>query len=190
MEPRSRSRPVRRSADFVRTQIGPGLAKVALFAKYDGAEVDLSAAARSRRQARDLHAEESRGARARPPRRGAHRRVGRAAAVPRHAGDDRPDDRRRLLLRLRARQAVHARGPRGDREGRERGGQAGPAVRPQGGLARTRRSRCSAGSARSSSSRSSRTSSTRARRRCRSTRTATGSTSASARTVRRPAASA
>src|ERR1051325_5569453 len=29
-------------ADFVRTQIGPGLAKVALFAKYDGAEVDLS----------------------------------------------------------------------------------------------------------------------------------------------------
>jgi threonyl-tRNA synthetase len=29
-------------ADFVRTQIGPGLAKAALFAKYDGAEVDLS----------------------------------------------------------------------------------------------------------------------------------------------------
>ncbi len=28
--------------DFVRTQIGPGLAKAALFAKYDGAEVDLS----------------------------------------------------------------------------------------------------------------------------------------------------
>jgi threonyl-tRNA synthetase len=30
-------------ADFVRTQIGPGLAKAALFAKYDGAEVDLTA---------------------------------------------------------------------------------------------------------------------------------------------------
>ena len=29
-------------ADFVRTQIGPGLAKAALFAKLDGAEVDLS----------------------------------------------------------------------------------------------------------------------------------------------------
>src|SRR5437764_12150547 len=29
-------------ADFVRTQIGTGLAKAALFAKYDGAEVDLS----------------------------------------------------------------------------------------------------------------------------------------------------
>jgi threonyl-tRNA synthetase len=28
--------------EFVRTQIGPGLAKAALFAKYDGAEVDLS----------------------------------------------------------------------------------------------------------------------------------------------------
>jgi threonyl-tRNA synthetase len=30
-------------ADFVRTAIGPGLAKAALFAKYDGAEVDLTA---------------------------------------------------------------------------------------------------------------------------------------------------
>src|SRR5271170_2696016 len=29
-------------ADFVRTQIGPGLAKAALAAKLDGAEVDLS----------------------------------------------------------------------------------------------------------------------------------------------------
>ena len=29
-------------ADFVRTQIGPGLAKAALFAKLDGVEVDLS----------------------------------------------------------------------------------------------------------------------------------------------------
>ena len=29
-------------AEFVRTQIGPGLAKAALFAKYDGAEVDLT----------------------------------------------------------------------------------------------------------------------------------------------------
>ena len=29
-------------ADFVRTQIGPGLAKVALYAKYDGTEIDLS----------------------------------------------------------------------------------------------------------------------------------------------------
>ncbi len=29
-------------ADFVRTQIGPGLAKVALYAKYDDAEVDLA----------------------------------------------------------------------------------------------------------------------------------------------------
>ncbi len=29
-------------ADFVRTQIGPGLAKAALFAKFDGAPVDLS----------------------------------------------------------------------------------------------------------------------------------------------------
>jgi len=29
-------------ADFVRTQIGPGLAKVALYAKYDGQDVDLS----------------------------------------------------------------------------------------------------------------------------------------------------
>jgi threonyl-tRNA synthetase len=28
--------------DFVKTQIGPGLAKVALYAKYDGADVDLS----------------------------------------------------------------------------------------------------------------------------------------------------
>jgi threonyl-tRNA synthetase len=31
-------------AEFVRTQIGPGLAKVALYAKYNGAEVDLSKA--------------------------------------------------------------------------------------------------------------------------------------------------
>src|SRR5882724_6375517 len=29
-------------ADFVRTQIGPGLAKAALFARYDGADVDLT----------------------------------------------------------------------------------------------------------------------------------------------------
>nr|HEX4313395.1 threonine--tRNA ligase [Kofleriaceae bacterium] len=29
-------------ADFVRTQIGPGLAKAALFARFDGADVDLS----------------------------------------------------------------------------------------------------------------------------------------------------
>src|SRR5215470_12200729 len=30
-------------AEFVRTQIGAGLAKAALFAKYDGADVDLTA---------------------------------------------------------------------------------------------------------------------------------------------------
>src|SRR5262245_47665265 len=29
-------------ADFVRTQIGTGLAKAALFAKFDGADVDLT----------------------------------------------------------------------------------------------------------------------------------------------------
>ena len=37
-------------------------------------------------------------------------------AVPRRAGDDRPGDRGRLLLRLRVQAPVHARGPRGDRE--------------------------------------------------------------------------
>jgi threonyl-tRNA synthetase len=115
-------------ADFVKHQIGPGLAKVALFAKYDDVDVDLSVPLDhdgSSRSSRPRTPRRSRSA----PRRGAHRRVGRPAPVPRHAGDHRPFDRRRLLLRLPSGQAVHPRGPRGDREGGQRDRQAGHSVR-------------------------------------------------------------
>ena len=73
--------------------------------------------ARSRRQDRVSDARGSPRPRTHPPRCRACDGRGRAVAVARHAGDDRPGDRERLLLRLRARRAVHAGGLRGDRQG-------------------------------------------------------------------------
>ena len=72
-------------------------------------------AARSRRPdprrcaGADPHARGCRRAGADPPRLRARAGGGGAGAVSRHPGDDRPGDRGRLLLRLRARRAVHAR---------------------------------------------------------------------------------
>jgi hypothetical protein len=116
-------------ADFVRTAIGPGLAKAALFAKYDGAEVDLTAPldhdgtlaifTPKNPEGLDLVRHDA-----------AHIVASVVQRLfPRYPGHDRPDHRRRLLLRLRARHPVHARGPGEDRGGGQRGDQARPAVR-------------------------------------------------------------
>ena len=121
--------------------IGEGLARAALAVKVDGELRDLGRAAARRRADRDRHAEEPRGARADPPRRGARARHGRARALPRREDLDRPADRHRLLLRLRV--------PRG-REGlggRLRAHRAEDARAREGGRAVRARGRARSGRA-------------------------------------------
>ena len=67
---------------------------------------------------------------------------GRAGAVARHAGDHRPGDRERLLLRLLPQRAVHAGGFRRDREEDARDHRARRALH-QGGVEPRRRPRTS-----------------------------------------------
>ena len=70
---------------------------------------------RARREDPHHYQKGCRGARADPPRRRACARDGGAGSLSRHAGDHRSRDRGRLLLRLRARDPVHAGGPAQDR---------------------------------------------------------------------------
>ena len=79
---------------------------------------------------------------AHPPRRGACAGRSGAVAVAGHAGDDRPGDRERLLLRLLPQRAVHARGFPGDREAHARDHRARQAVH-QDGRSRATRPRAS-----------------------------------------------
>ena len=96
--------------------IGPGLAKAALAGKVNGKLVDTSYRVDCRRRRRDRHRQGPGRARGHPPLDGAPARPRGEGAVSRRAGDDRPGDRGRLLLRLRVQAAVHARRPRRDRE--------------------------------------------------------------------------
>ena len=107
---------------------------------------------RARRQDRDRHARRSAGARAHPARcRPRHGRGG-AGALSGHAGDHRPGDRERLLLRLLPERALHHRRPAGDRgeDARDRRRRTCPSPRRSGRA--TRPSRCSATRARCSRS--------------------------------------
>ena len=72
-----------------------------------------------------------------PPRRRPCDGGGGAVAVARHAGDDRPGDRQRLLLRLLPQRAVHAGRPAGDRKENARDHRARQTLH-QGGLAARR----------------------------------------------------
>ena len=79
---------------------------------------------RPRRDARDRHRQGRRGPRRHPPFDGAPARLRGEGALPRRAGDDRPGDRERLLLRLLVQAPLHARGPRRDREAHGRAREA------------------------------------------------------------------
>ncbi len=79
-----------------------------------------------------------------PPRRRARAGRGRAGAVPRHAGDHRPGDRERLLLRFRT--ATSRSPPRTSRRSRRRCARSSPATRSSS-------ARCGTATKRSSSSR-------------------------------------
>ena len=108
-------------------------------------------------------------------------------AVSRRAGDDRPRDRGRLLLRFLVQAPVHARGPRGHREEDGRAREEGRARHAQADAAR-RRGRVFQGAGRALQGRDHRVDSRR-RGRSRSTPRASSPISAAARTCRRPASS-
>ena len=99
----------------VAKSIGPGLAKAALAGKVDGKLVDTSYVIDRDAASRHRHRQGPRGARGAAALDRAPARLRREGAFPRRAGDYRPGDRGRLLLRLLLQAAVHARGPRGDR---------------------------------------------------------------------------
>jgi threonyl-tRNA synthetase len=105
----------------VAASIGAGLAKAALAGKVDGRLVDTShrieADAPGHR-----HRQGRRRAGDHPPLHGAPAGLCGEGAVPRRAGDHRPGDRERLLLRLRLQAPVHARRPGGHREAHGRAG--------------------------------------------------------------------
>ena len=97
--------------------IGPGLAKAALAGKVDGKLVDTSLSSSTTTPTLAIVTDKDRRRpRRHPPLDRAPARLRGEGAVPRGAGDDRPGDRGRLLLRLLVQAALHARGPRGDRE--------------------------------------------------------------------------
>ena len=143
----ARSRPprARRSATSCGTRSAPGSPRPPCSPR--------STASRSTCRARSIATPSSRSSRPRAPRRSSSIRhdaahivadVG-AAAVPRHAGHDRPVDRGRLLLRLRPRPAVH---PEDDsrRSRRPRTRSSQRTCRSCAARSRsTRRSRCSTG---------------------------------------------
>ncbi len=93
-------------------RISPSLAKRTVATLRDGVLADLSDPIDGGRQARVPRPRRPARAGADPSRCGACAGGGGAGAVARHAGDDRPGDRERLLLRLRQRRAVHAGGLR------------------------------------------------------------------------------
>ena len=121
---RTYSEPV--SIEKVAADIGPGLAKAALAGKVDGKLVDTSYVIdRDARLAivtdRDAEGLEV-------IRHSTAHLLAQAVKqlFPGCAGDDRPGDRRRLLLRLRLQAAVHARGSGRDRRAHARAREGGP----------------------------------------------------------------
>ena len=97
----------------------PGLAKAALAGRIgegDGKVVDTASRIDHDSAARDRHRQGPGRPGRDPPLDGAPAGLCGEGAVPRCAGDDRPGDRERLLLRLLVQAPVHARGPGGDRE--------------------------------------------------------------------------
>ena len=123
----------------VAASIGPGLAKAALAGSRRRQGRRHLASHRPRRVARHRHRQGCRRPRRAAPFDRAPSRLRGEGALPRRAGDDRPGDRGRLLLRLFVQAPVHARGSRGDRE--EDGGarEEGRAGHAQGDVARRRR---------------------------------------------------
>ena len=97
----------------VAAAISPRLAREALAVVADDRLVDLVAAARAGRAGPRRHRQGRRGAAALSPQHGAPAGGGGARAVPGYAVRHRSADRRGLLLRLRRRAAVRARGSRG-----------------------------------------------------------------------------
>ena len=168
--------------------IGPGLAKAAI------AITDRRQAARPRDRdrprcrGRDHHPRHARGARDPAPRRRACHGRGGQGALSRDPGHLRPGDRDRLLLRFRARRAVHARRPRKDRGADARDRPARREDHPRSLGPRRRRSRFSPASA--SATRPSTSARSRRTRRSASIARAILSICASARICRRPAISA
>jgi hypothetical protein len=119
----------------IAASIGAGLAKAALAGKVDGKVVDTSytvdhdapapsSPPRTRRPGRD------------PPFDGAPAGLRGQGAVPRGAGDHRPGDRERLLLRLLVQAPLHARGPGRHREAHDRAGREGRTGHPARAAAR------------------------------------------------------
>ena len=123
----------------VAASIGPGLAKAALAGRVDGKLVDTAYPMSTRRRCRDRHGQGRRRARDHPSLDGASARACRERAFSRSAGDDRPGDRGRLLLRLLVQAAVHARRSRRDREAHGRDREARPPGRAAGHAARRSR---------------------------------------------------
>ena len=95
--------------------ISPRLAKAALAGVVDGRLVDLSYPLEQDAAGPDRDRQEPRGAAALSPQHGAPAGRRRDATCSRRAVRHRSGHRRRLLLRLRRRAPVRARGPRGDR---------------------------------------------------------------------------
>ena len=96
--------------------ISPSLAKRTVAMALDGALADLDRPHRARRQDRIRQPRRPARAGTDPARRRACARRSRAVAVAGHAGDHRPGDRQRLLLRLLPQPAVHAGRPAGHRK--------------------------------------------------------------------------
>ncbi len=127
-----------RVGDFVKESIGPGLAKAAVLARFNGKRGRPQPAAHREREAGGPHREGPRGAGHHPSRRRARGGERRAEALPGDPGHHRPDDRGRLLLRLLPRPAVHPRGAPGDRGGGQQGGRPERPLHPRGGERRRR----------------------------------------------------
>ncbi len=122
----------------IAASIGPGLAKAALAAKVDGKLVDTSEDHRPRCLGGDRHRQGPRRPRRHPPFDGASARLCGEGAISRRAGDDRPGDRGRLLLRFLVQAPVHARRPRRDRSEDGRAREKGRAGHAQADAARRR----------------------------------------------------
>ena len=104
----------------IAASIGPGLAKAALAAQGRRQARRHLRDHRSRCRGGDRHRQGPRRPRRHPPFDGAPARLCGEGALSRRAGDDRPGDRGRLLLRLLVQAPVHARGSR--RHRRQDGG--------------------------------------------------------------------
>ena len=127
----------------VAKSIGAGLAKAALAGRVgEGADakvVDTSYLLAQDTQLSIITDKDAAGPGPDPPLHRAPARLRGEGAVSRRAGDHRPGDRERLLLRLRLQAAVHARRSGGDREAHGGAGGEGRARRASRAAARRRR---------------------------------------------------